>query len=161
VKSIAYMEAVVMSFGPESTNIFALSRTPEGEKQILEENFFIEGILGNTVKDEAAMDVYRKPYLEPGASRMPILQWHRSVPFDSGPTDNVALIDKYAAWLKTSEVPKLWVNAEPDAILNGDRRDFVRSFPNQTEVTVEGRHYIQEESPNAIGEALAAWCQGL
>jgi haloalkane dehalogenase len=161
VKGIAYMEAIVQSMGAEPTNIFALSRTPEGEKQILEENFFVEGILGNTVTDQTAMDVYRKPYLEPGASRMPTLQWPREIPFDSGPADNVALIGEYAAWLKTSEVPKLWVNAEPGAILNGDRRDFVRSFPNQTEVTVEGRHYIQEESPHAIGEALAAWYQSL
>ncbi|MDA0352620.1 MAG: haloalkane dehalogenase [Chloroflexi bacterium] len=161
IKGIAYMESIVQSMGPEPTTIFALSRTPEGERQILEENFFVEGILGNTVKSEEAMNVYRKPYLEPGASRMPTLQWPREIPFDSGPADNLALINEYAAWMRTSDVPKLFVNAEPGAILVGDRRDFVRSFPNQTEVTVEGRHYIQEESPAAIAAALAAWYAGL
>jgi len=161
IKGIAYMESIVQSMGPEPTTIFALSRTPEGERQILEENFFVEGILGNTVKSEEAMNVYRKPYLEPGASRMPTLQWPREIPFDSGPADNLALINEYAAWMRTSDVPKLFVNADPGAILVGDRRDFVRSFPNQTEVTVEGRHYIQEESPAAIAAALAAWYAGL
>jgi len=157
VKGIAYMESIVQSMGPEPTTIFALARTPEGERQILEENFFVEGILGNTVQSQEAMDVYRKPYLEPGASRMPTLQWPREIPFDSGPADNVALIDEYATWLRTSEVPKLFVNAEPGAILVDERREFVRSFPNQTEVTVAGRHYIQEESPAEIGAALAEW----
>ena len=135
------MESIVQSMGdePPPESIFALSRTPEGERQILDENFFIERILGNTAKSEEAMNVYRKPYLEPGASRMPTLQWPREIPFGSGPADNVALIDQYAAWLQTSDVPKLFVNSEPGAILAGDRREFVRAFLNQTEVTVEGR----------------------
>jgi haloalkane dehalogenase len=163
VNGIAYMEAIVQSMGaePAPESIFARARTHEGERQILEENFFVEDILGNTVKSEEAMNVYRKPYLEPGLSRMPTLQWPREIPFDSGPADNVALINEYASWLQTSDVSKLFVNAEPGAILTGDRREFVRSFPNQTEVTVEGRHYVQEESPAAIGRALAGWYAGL
>jgi haloalkane dehalogenase len=163
VKGIAYMEAIVQSMGaePPPESIFARARTPEGERQILEENFFVEQILGRTVQSEEAMEVYRRPYREPGASRLPTLQWPREIPFESGPADNVALIDEYAAWLRTSDVPKLFINAEPGAILTGDRREFVRTFPNQTEVTVEGRHYIQEESPAAIGEALARWYQKL
>ena len=84
------------------------------------------------------MEVYRRPYREPGASRMPTLQWPREIPFASGPADNVALIEEYRAWLAASDVPKLFVNGEPGAILTGDRREFVRSLPNQTEVTVEG-----------------------
>jgi haloalkane dehalogenase len=88
---------------------------------------------------------------------MATLQWPREIPFASGPADNVALIEEYKAWLATSDVPKLFVNAEPGAILTGDRRAFVRTFPNQTEVTVEGRHYVQEESPDEIGHALAEW----
>jgi haloalkane dehalogenase len=163
VKGIAYMEAIVQSMGaePPPESIFARARTPEGERQILEENFFVEQILGRTVQSEEAMEVYRRPYREPGASRLPTLQWPREIPFESGPADNVALIDEYAAWLRTSDVPKLFINAEPGAILTGDRREFVRTFPNQTEVTVEGRHYIQEESPDAIGEALVSWYQKL
>ena len=163
VKGIAYMEAILMSMGeePPPESIFALSRTPEGEQKILEENCFVEQILGNTVQSEEAMEVYRRPYREPGASRMPTLQWPREIPFASGPADNVALIEEYKAWLAASDVPKLFVNGEPGAILTGDRREFVRSLPNQTEVTVEGRHYIQEESPDAIGRALAEWYQGL
>lgn len=159
VKGIAYVEAILMSIGeePPPDSIFAMSRTPEGERRILEENFFVEGILGSTVKSEEAMEVYRRPYLEPGPSRMPTLQWPREIPFASGPADNVALIEEYKGWLATSEVPKLFVNAEPGAILTGDRREFVRTFPSQTEVTVAGRHYVQEESPDEIGRALAEW----
>lgn len=159
VKGIAYMEAIVDVFGaePPAESVFALSRTPEGERMILEENYFIEEILGRTVQSGEAMDVYRRPYLEPGASRMPTLQWPREIPFESGPADNAALITEYGAWLRTTEIPKLFVNAEPGAILRGDREALVRGYPNQAEVIVSGRHYIQEESPDDIGKAIAEW----
>jgi len=163
VKGIAYMEAIVQVMGaePPEGSIFALSRTAEGERQILEENYFVEQILGRTVQSEAAMEEYRRPYREPGLSRLPTLQWPREIPFESGPTDNCELIRATGEWLQTSEIPKLFVNAEPGAILTGDRREFVRTFPNQTEVTVEGRHYVQEESPAEIGRAIADWYMGL
>jgi haloalkane dehalogenase len=163
VKGIAYMEAIVQVMGPEppENSIFALARTPEGERQILEENYFVEQILGRTVRSEEAMEVYRRPYRDPGASRMPTLQWPREIPFESGPADVCEIVREYGRWLATSEVPKLFVNAEPGAILTGERREFVRTFRNQTEVTVAGRHYIQEESPAEIGAALAEWYRGL
>ena len=158
LKGIAYMEAIIQVMGaePPENSIFALSRTPEGERQILEENYFVEQILGNTVKSDEAMAEYRRPYPDP-ASRWPTLQWPREIPFESGPTDNCDMIRSTERWLASSEVPKLFVNAEPGAILTGDRREFVRSLKNQTEVTVDGRHYIQEESPDEIGTAIAEW----
>jgi haloalkane dehalogenase len=159
VKGIAYMEGIVGIFGvePPAESVFALARTPEGERKLLDTNYFVDEILGRTVQSAEAMEVYRRPFRTAGASRMPTLQWPREVPFESGPADNVELISAYSAWLPSSDVPKLFVRAEPGAILREDRLEFARSFANQTEVTVTGRHFIQEESPDAIGEALADW----
>ena len=159
VKGIAYMEGIVGIFGvePPADSVFALARTPEGERKLLDTNYFVDEILGRTVQSAEAMEVYRRPFRTPGASRMPTLQWPREVPFESGPADNVELIRAYSAWLPSSDIPKLFVRAEPGAILREDRLEFARSFANQTEVTVTGRHFIQEESPDAIGEALADW----
>ncbi|MGI9502083.1 MAG: haloalkane dehalogenase, partial [Geminicoccaceae bacterium] len=68
----------------------------------------------------------------------------------------------YADWLKASaDLPKLFINAEPGAILTGGQRDFCRAWPNQTEVTVAGSHFIQEDSPHKIGEAVADWYRGI
>ncbi len=107
------------------------------------------------------MAVYRRPFLEPGEARRPTLTWPREIPLDGEPADVVAIVQAYADWLATSDVPKLFVNAEPGAILVGAQREFCRSWPNQTEVTVSGSHFIQEDSPDAIGQALADWYRSL
>jgi haloalkane dehalogenase len=101
--------------------------------------------------------VYRKPYREPGESRRPTLTWPRQIPIDGEPADVVAIVDQYARWLATSPLPKLFVNADPGAILVGPQRDFCRTWPNQDEVTVRGSHFIQEDSPREIGEAVAGF----
>jgi haloalkane dehalogenase len=106
---------------------------------------------------EAEMAVYRKPYREPGESRRPTLTWPRQIPIDGEPADVVAIVDQYARWLATSPLPKLFVNADPGAILVGPQRDFCRTWPNQDEVTVRGSHFIQEDSPREIGEAVAGF----
>jgi haloalkane dehalogenase len=107
------------------------------------------------------MDAYRRPFLAPGESRRPMLTWPRQIPLDGEPPDVVAIVDDYAAWLSHSEVPKLFINAEPGAILIGAQREFCRRWPNQREVTVKGSHFIQEDSPHEIGEALAGWYRAL
>jgi haloalkane dehalogenase len=103
------------------------------------------------------MTVYRKPYLEPGESRRPTLTWPREIPLAGEPADVVQIAKDYGAWLNTAPVPKLFVNADPGAILVGRQREFVRGWPTLTEVTVPGNHFIQEDSPHEIGAALQDW----
>ena len=103
------------------------------------------------------MNVYRKPFLNEGEDRRPTLTWPRQIPIEGEPADVVRLVNSYANWLSQSNIPKLFINAEPGAILIGEQRAFCRSWPNQEEVTVKGNHFLQEDSPNEIGIALAAW----
>jgi haloalkane dehalogenase len=107
------------------------------------------------------MAIYRKPFAEPGEGRRPTLTWPRQIPIAGEPADVVQIVQDYADWLSGSTVPKLFVNAEPGAILTGPQRDFCRTWPNQTEVTVKGSHFIQEDSPHEIGTALRSWLKGL
>lgn len=165
VRGIAYMEAVVRpltweDWRDESRQIFQDLRSEAGEGMVLEKNLFVEGILPMAVlRDltEEEMDVYRRPYLEPGESRRPTLTWPRELPINGEPEDVVGIADDYSKWLAQSDVPKLFVNAEPGAVLTGSQREFCRTWPNQEEVTVRGVHFVQEDSPHEIGEAVATF----
>jgi haloalkane dehalogenase len=165
VRGIAYMEAVVRpltweEWRDESRQIFQDLRSEAGEEMVLEKNLFIEGILPSAVlRDltEEEMNVYRRPYLEPGESRRPTLTWPRELPINGEPEDVVSIVDDYSKWLAQSDVPKLFVNAEPGAMLTGSQREFCRTWPNQEEVTVRGAHFVQEDSPHEIGEAVATF----
>ena len=169
VAGIAYMEAIVRPLTwaewPEAaTAVFRGLRSQAGEAMVLENNVFVERVLPGSVLrglGETEMDVYRRPYSEPGESRRPTLTWPREIPLDGEPADVVEIAQAYADWLAASPVPKLFVNAEPGAILIGAQREFCRGWPNQTEVTVSGSHFIQEDSPEQIGEALAKWHRAL
>jgi haloalkane dehalogenase len=110
---------------------------------------------------EEELEVYRRPFREPGESRRPTLTWPRELPIDGTPADVVAIVESYAAWLGSSSVPKLFVNAEPGAILTGAQRELCRSWPSQREVTVPGIHYVQEDAPDEIGRAIAGWLSEL
>ena len=163
VKGLVYMEGIVcpVSWGdwPESARgIFQGMRSPKGEELVLERNTFVERILPASVMRELTdeeMDVYRKPYVQGGESRRPTLTWPREIPLDGEPEDVHKIVGDYAAWLATSPIPKLFVNADPGIILIGKQREFCRTWPNQTEVTVKGLHFIQEDSPHEIGQAVA------
>lgn len=166
VKGIAYMEALVkprswVDFPERARPAFEAMRSPAGDKMVLEENFFVERMLPGSILrklTDEEMAEYRRPFLEPGEARRPTLTWPRQIPIDGEPADVAAIMEDYAAWLARSEVPKLFINAEPGAILSeGASRDFCRTWPNQTEVTVKGSHFIQEDSPDEIGAALADW----
>jgi haloalkane dehalogenase len=165
VRGIAYMEAEVRpltweEWRDESRQIFQDLRSEAGEEMVLEKNLFIEGILPSAVlRDltEEEMNVYRRPYLGPGESRRPTLTWPRELPINGEPEDVVSIVDDYSKWLAQSDVPKLFVNAEPGAILTGSQREFCRTWPNQEEVTVRGAHFVQEDSPHEIGEAVATF----
>ncbi|MGB3811194.1 MAG: haloalkane dehalogenase [Parvibaculum sp.] len=165
VAGIAYMEAIVRpltwdEWNPNARRIFEGFRSPEGEKMILEKNLFIEAVLPGSILrklTEEEMNVYRRPFLEAGENRRPTLSWPRQIPLDGEPADVVEIVQSYADWMATSGIPKLFINADPGAILIGAQREFCRSWKNQTEVTVKGNHFLQEDSPHEIGEAIAAW----
>ena len=165
VRGIAYMEALVRPLTweewPErSRGLFRGFRSPAGESLVLEKNLFVERVLPGSVLrglDEREMAVYRRPFLEPGESRRPTLTWPREIPIDGEPEDVRAIAAANAEWLASSEVPKLFVNAEPGAILTGAQREFCRGFRNQVEVGVAGAHFIQEDSPADLARALLDW----
>ena len=165
VKGVAYMEAIVRplvwaEWSKPATDLFKALRSPAGEQMILDKNVFVERILPGSVLrklTDAEMDVYRKPFLTPGESRRPMLTWPREIPLEGEPHDVVAIAQAYSEWLAQSPVPKLFINADPGAILIGPQREFCRRWPNQREVTVKGTHFIQEDSPNEIGTAIADW----
>ncbi|MEM7284828.1 MAG: haloalkane dehalogenase [Actinomycetota bacterium] len=164
IAGIAYMEAIVrpMSWDdwPEAAaGIFQGFRSEAGEEMVIEKNLFVEAVLpGSIIRDltPEEMAEYRRPFLE-AEHRRPTLTWPRQIPLAGEPADVTAIVESYGAWLSTSDVPKLFVNAEPGAILTGPQRDFCRTWPNQTEVTVAGNHFVQEDSPDEIGQAIAAW----
>lgn len=163
VAGIAYMEAIVRPVTwdewPENARkVFQGMRSPAGEAMVLEKNVFIERILPASILrplTEAEMEAYRAPFREAGEARRPTLTWPREIPIEGEPADMVALVQDYADWLATSDLPKLFVNAEPGSILTGAQREFCRSWPNQREVTVRGLHFVQEDSPAEIGRAVA------
>jgi len=165
VKGIAYMEAIVRpltwdEWSPAARKIFEGFRSPEGEKMILEKNLFIEAVLPGSILrklSDAEMKVYRRPFREPGEDRRPTLTWPRQIPLDGEPADVTELVQSYANWMSSNDLPKLFINADPGAILIGTQREFCRSWKNQTEITVKGNHFLQEDSPHEIGEAIAKW----
>jgi len=169
VKGIAYMEAIVRPLvwddWPEpAVSLFQNFRSPAGETMVLEKNIIVENVLpASVIRDltDAERTEYRRPYLEPGESRRPTLTWPREIPLEGEPPDVTEIVQDYSDWLSGSDVPKLFVNADPGTILIGAQREFCRGWPNQTEITVAGRHFIQEDSPDEIGAAIADWRGGL
>lgn len=165
VLGICYMEAIVRPLSwqewPEAAaGIFRGFRSPAGEEMVLQKNLFVEAVLPASILrklTDAEMGVYRRPFLQPGEDRRPTLTWPRQIPLDGEPADVAGIVESYAAWLSTSQIPKLFINAEPGAILLGEQRAFCRTWPNQTEVTVPGNHFLQEDSPDEIGSAIAEW----
>ena len=165
VKGIAYMEGIVRPVSweewPEAARgVFQGFRSSAGEEMVLDKNTFVERVLpGSILRDlsEEEMAVYRRPFQNSGEDRRPTLTWPRQIPIDGTPADVVEIVQAYADWLTEADLPKLFVNAEPGAILIGAQREFCRSWPNQTEVTVSGNHFLQEDSPHEIGKAIAAW----
>lgn len=165
VRGIAYMEAVVQplgwdSFPPDARPVFEGFRSDAGEDMVLNHNVFVERVLPGSMMrrlDDDEMAEYRRPFAEPGESRRPTLTWPREIPIDGKPTDVAAIVEDYSTWLQSAEVPKLLVAADPGAILTGPHLAFARNLPNQCEVTVPGVHFVQEDSPDAIGTAVHDW----
>ena len=169
VRAIAYMEAIVRPMAwdewPERIRaLFQAMRSEAGDAMILEKNIFVERILPGSILrqlSEAEMAEYRRPFLNPGEDRRPTLTWPRQIPLDGEPADVAEIVAGYCEWLTGSNIPKLFVNAEPGAILTGPMRETARGFAKQTEVTVRGSHFIQEDSGQEIGREIMQWIKTL
>ena len=169
IKSITYMEAIVMpltwdQWPDMATKIFGLFRSEAGEELVLEKNFFVERILlGDSLSgySDEEKEEYIRPFINSGEDRRPTLTWPRQIPLDGEPKEVVDEVAKNADFHKNSEIPKLFINADPGTILTGDQREFVRSWKNQKEITVKGNHFIQEDSAEEIGSALNEFIKNL
>ena len=165
VRGIAYMEGIVCpltwdEWPDAARGVFQRFRSEAGEDMVLDKNIFVERVLpGSIIRTlrEEEMAVYRRPFETPGEDRRPTLTWPRQIPIEGEPQDVYDIVEDYAEWLQWCEIPKLFINAEPGAILTGAQRQFCRRFPNQTEVTVRGVHFIQEDSPEEIAAAIRNW----
>ena len=163
VKGIVYMEGIVKPMTWEewpdaATDIFQGFRSPAGEDMVLEKNVFVEAVLPGSVLrglTDEEMAVYRRPFANAGEDRRPTLTWPRQIPLAGEPADVIGIVEAYGKWLSEADVPKLFINADPGAITTGAMRDFCRTWPNQTEITVPGNHFIQEDSPHEIGVAAS------
>ena len=168
MKGIAYMEAIVKpmswdDWDQDAAGIFKGFRSEKGEDLILNRNMFIEAVLPASVMrtlTEAEMNTYRAPYVN-ADDRQPLLNWPRQIPIEGEPENIVALVNEYGAFMASSEMPKLFINADPGSILTGRQREFCRTWPNQQEITVKGLHFIQEDSPLEIGQAVAKWVDNI
>ncbi len=169
MQGIVYMEAIVRpltwsEWPDNATKIFQGLRSEAGEDMILEKNLFVEAILPGSIMrdlDDEEMAVYRQPFVDAGEDRRPTLTWPRQIPLGGEPADVVQIVSEYAEWLSGSDLPKLLVSAEPGAILTGPALEFARTWPNQKEVSVAGTHFIQEDSPDEIGAAVAEFVRSL
>ena len=169
VRGIAYMEAIVQpirswdDWAAPARKIFQAMRSPAGEEIILDKNVFIERILPSSIMrtlGDEEMTHYRARFTEPGESRRPTLTWPRQIPIGGEPKDVHDIVETYAKWLQSSaSLPKLFINADPGIVLIGPQREFARQLPNQEEITVKGLHFIQEDSPSEIGQAVAGFIQ--
>jgi haloalkane dehalogenase len=169
VAGIAFMEAIVTpmtwpDFHKSVRDVFQGFRSPAGESMVLEQNIFVEAELPRAIRrrlSDEEMDRYRRPFANVGEDRRPTLSWPRNIPIDGEPAEVVAVVEEYGSWLAESAMPKLFINADPGAIVTGRIRDYVRSWRNLTEITVPGVHFIQEDSPDEIGTALAQFVRQL
>lgn len=166
IRAIAYMESIVLprrwdDFPNGRDQMFRALRSDAGEHLVLDDNFFIEVVLPKSVirkLSDEEMSAYRRPFREREA-RLPTLVWPRELPIEGEPADVTSIVTEYGAWLSTSSIPKLFISADPGAQLVGRQRDFCRTWPNQREIGVKGIHFIQEDSPEEIGMALASFAR--
>jgi haloalkane dehalogenase len=168
VDAIAYMETIVAPLEwedwPEAArNAFQAMRSDAGEPMVLGKNFFVERILPASVLTELApevMEEYRRPFPTP-ETRVPTLRWPREIPIGGTPVDMVETVSRFSMFMAQTDVPKLFVNADPGSILVGAQRELARTWPNQREVTVPGLHFIQEDSGREIGVAIGEFLDSL
>jgi haloalkane dehalogenase len=162
---VAHMEGIVQTlrwdqWPAAATEIFRAFRSQAGEDLVLNKNVFVENVLPKSILrplSDEEMEVYRAPFRHAGEDRRPTLSWPRQIPLANQPADVCALVEAYGAYMQKATLPKLFIKAEPGMIMNGAPADFARSWPNTSEVTVKGLHFIQEDSPDEIALALRQW----
>lgn len=164
IRAISYMESIVQPFAswddwPENARgIFQAFRSDAGEDIVLEKNVFVERVLPSSIirdLEDAERREYVRPFRRPGEDRRPTLTWPRQIPIAGQPHDVTEIVRDYSQWMAQTQLPKLFINADPGSILVGPQREYCRTWPNQTEVTVKGTHFIQEDSPDEIGQSIA------
>jgi haloalkane dehalogenase len=163
VQGVAFMEAIVTpmtwsEFPSDVREMFQGFRSPVGERMVLEQNIFVEGVLPAQIQrrlTDEEMGYYRRPFANPGEDRRPTLSWPRNIPIDGEPSEVVSVVEAYSRWLAESDVPKLFIKAQPGAVVNDRTLQLIRTWPNLTETTVSGIHFVQEDSPDEIGTAVA------
>ena len=169
IQGIAYMEGIVKpvtwdEWPENATKVFQGFRSEAGESMVLDKNIFVERVLPSSIMRELTeeeMNEYRRPFLNSGEDRRPTLSWPRQIPIQGEPKEVVEVVENYSNWLSSSDLPKLFINADPGSILTGKQREFCRSWPNQDEVTVKGTHFMQEDSPDEIGKAVSSFVSKL
>ena len=169
IQGVAYMEGIVKPVTwdewPENAiKVFQGFRSEAGESMVLDKNIFVERVLPSSIMRELSeeeMNEYRRPFLNSGEDRRPTLSWPRQIPIQGEPKEVVEVVENYSNWLSSSDLPKLFINADPGSILTGKQREFCRSWPNQDEVTVKGTHFMQEDSPDEIGKAVSSFVSKL
>ena len=169
IQGVAYMEGIVKPVTwdewPENAiKVFQGFRSEAGESMVLDKNIFVERVLPSSIMRELTeeeMNEYRRPFLNSGEDRRPTLSWPRQIPIQGEPKEVVEVVENYSNWLSSSDLPKLFINADPGSILIGKQREFCRSWPNQDEVTVKGTHFMQEDSPDEIGKAVSRFVSKL
>ena len=137
----------------------------KGKKMIMGKNFFVERMLKMATRrklTETEMNHYRQPYPE-YKSRYPLYMWPNEIPIDGTPEDNHEVISKYSKWLKETELPKLMLWFKPGGLITPKEVPKIEaSFKNLESLYLgKGRHYVQEDHPDAIGNAIAYWFNGL
>jgi haloalkane dehalogenase len=169
VQGIAYMEGMVKpvtwdEWPENATKVFQGFRSEHGENMVLDKNIFVEKVLPSSIMRELSneeMNEYRRPFLNVGEDRRPTLSWPRQIPIEGEPREVVEVVKNYSNWMSSTDLPKLFINADPGSILTGKQREFCRSWPNQEEVTVKGTHFMQEDSPDQIGKAVSSFVSQL
>jgi haloalkane dehalogenase len=165
VRGIVYFETTVRprnwdEFNPIQRGLFERLRSPEGEEMVLKGNVFVENLLPQWIirqLSDEEMAVYRRPFLKPDEDRRPTLTFPREILIEGEPGHMLKIVQDYAHWMETTDAPKLFINGDPGAVIFGNLRDYCRTWNNQQEVTVRGRHFLQEDSPHEIGQAIVAW----
>lgn len=168
VDAICYGEAMVqprrITDLPEAyRERFIYMRSEAGFAEAVSQNYFINSVFANgIIRDltEPEFDEYARRFTTPEAI-VPTVRFPCEIAFDGEPADNAQIIQAYADWLSASPAPKLFINTTEGHALVGRNVEFCRTWKNQTEVTVVGRHYYQEDSPHEVGRAIAAWLADL
>jgi haloalkane dehalogenase len=168
VKAIAYIDPITepvdsSDLDPVHWQTLEALRSPTGGSWLLSTKDAVDTLLKATVSrplDDETLREYRRS-LSPGVSRLPVLAWYRQLPIDGEPHEMVAQVERYAAWMAQTRFPKLRIDANPGGFLAVRNGVNGSGWHNERMVTVAGGGMVLEDSPAAVGNALADWLESL